>query len=87
MNYLKFPLGWQEAGAVAVATLQGVESDVFLVDSFNLSAFERGRQFQYHGGHQRRSPVRLVVPSVGDWTVVVIPTGGRVEARVEVLAA
>ena len=41
MNYLKFPLGWQETGAVAVARFQGVESDVFLVDSFNLNAFER----------------------------------------------
>ncbi len=45
MNYLRLPLGYQNAGAVFQTTLSGVESDVFLVDSHNLSNFENGRPF------------------------------------------
>lgn len=56
MNFLKFPLHDQRAGATATVTLDGVESDVFLVDGANLRAFERGRDFHYHGGHFNQSP-------------------------------
>jgi hypothetical protein len=80
MNYLKFP-GPSGARAVEVA-LSGVESDVFVIDDANLSSFERGSTFRYTGGHYRQSPVRLPVPSSGHSTVVVIPTGGRVQAHV-----
>src|SRR5271166_2620816 len=76
MNILKFPLHHQDVGAVVVATLSGVESDVFLVDPPNLRSLEHGAAFHYHGGHYKRSPVRLHVPSSGDWTAVVIPGSG-----------
>jgi hypothetical protein len=85
MNYLKFPLNHQHAGAVVEVTLQGVESDVFLVDPANLSNMENGRSFNYHGGHYKQSPVKLSVPASGDWTVVVVPgQGGQVRASVSV---
>jgi Domain of unknown function (DUF1883) len=88
VNFLKFPLGYQLGGAVVVATLAGVESDVFLVDPSNLLDFERGRSFRYTGGHYKSSPVSLRVPTAGQWTAVVVPgLGGRVEASVEVIAA
>lgn len=88
MNYLKFPLSHQKTGAVVEINLDGVESDVFLVDSSNLSKFERGAQFRYLGGHYRQSPVRLQVPSSNNWTAIVIPgSGGRVSASVRVIAA
>lgn len=86
MSYLKFPINYQDSGAVVDVTLSGVESDVFLVDNVNLSAFERGGRFDYFGGHYKRSPVRLTVPSNGTWAVVVVPgPGGRVRASVRVL--
>jgi Domain of unknown function (DUF1883) len=86
MNYIEFPLQHQAGGSVAEVSLTGVESDVFLVDSTNLSAFKRGSEFRYHGGHYKSSPVRLRVPPNGTWTVIVIPSqGGTVHATVRVL--
>jgi hypothetical protein len=64
--------------------LRGVASNVFLVDDLNLHKLERVGQFTYYGGHCKRSPVRLRVPSSGMWTAVVIPFGGYVEASVSV---
>jgi hypothetical protein len=88
MNYLKFPLDYQTTGAIVQTTLEGVESDVFVVDAPNLSSFERGGNFRYVGGHYTSSPVRLVIPSPGTWTVVVVPgTGGTVSAGVKIVAA
>lgn len=88
MNFLEFPLHHQNAGAAVEVTLQGVESDVFLVDNANLSNFKRGGQFSYLGGHYNKSPAVLRVPSGGTWTVVVIPgSGGSVKAACRVIAA
>jgi hypothetical protein len=88
MNYIEFPLRHQASGSVAEVSLTGVESDVFLVDSTNLSTFKRGNQFSYRGGHYKFSPVRLRMPSSGVWTVIVIPSpGGTVNASVRVLAS
>ncbi len=88
MNFLKFDLGNQQAGAIVEVTLSGVESDVFLVDPSNLQAMEAGRSFTYQGGHFKQSPVRLAVPGAGSWFAIVVPgPGGRVNASVRVLAA
>jgi hypothetical protein len=87
MNYLKFSLSYQASASVVEVSLTGVESDVFLVDSVNLAAFERRGRFRYHGGHYKSSPVRLKVPSSGNWTVIVVPgVGGTVRASVKTLA-
>lgn len=86
MNYLSFPVGLAEPGSVVQVTLSGCESDVFLVDEFNLSKMKRGQDFQYVGGHYNRSPVQLTVPSQANWTAVVIPTGGRVNASARLVA-
>lgn len=87
MSYVKFPLHYQNAGATVEVTLQGVESDVFLVDSANLSSFERGSQYNYFGGHYKSSPVRLRIPSNGTWTAVVVPVGGAVRAAARIITA
>jgi hypothetical protein len=86
MNFIKFPFNALRNGAVVEVTLTGVESDVFLVDPGNLSSMEAGRQFKYHGGHYKNSPVRLVVPSAGDWIAIVVPgAGGKVTASARVV--
>lgn len=88
MNFLKFSLHHQNAGAVVEVTLSGVESDVFLVDEINLRQFEGGSSFRYTGGHYKGSPVRLRVPSSGSWTAVVVPSpGGTVRAQARVISA
>jgi hypothetical protein len=88
MNFLKFPLHHQSSGVVVEVALRGIESDVFLVNDFNLRQLERGGQFSYYGGHYKGSPVRLQVPSSGNWTAVVIPSpGGTVQASVQVTSA
>jgi Domain of unknown function (DUF1883) len=85
MNYLHWDYTSLKRGAVANVTLKGVESDVMLLSPSNYSRFQRGDSFQYYGGHYKKSPVRLVVPSSGSWHVVVIPgSGGRVDASVTV---
>jgi hypothetical protein len=86
MNFLEFPLNHQNAGTGVEVTLEGVESDVFLVDDSNLSSFKRGGQFRYLGGHYEASPVVLGVPLAGNWTVVVVPgPGGTVRASARTL--
>jgi hypothetical protein len=88
MSYMKFELHHQKEGSLVETTLSGVESDVFLVDSANLQAFECGGSFRYIGGHFKSSPVTLRVPTSANWTAVVIPQlGGTVRASVRVLAA
>lgn len=86
MNYLTFPVGIAGPGAVVEVTLSGVESDVFLVDSVNLTRLKSGQRFNYTGGHYRQSPVRLGVPARANWTVVVIPNGGTVHASARLVA-
>ena len=85
MRYLAFPVGAVGPPAVVEVTLSGSESDVFLVDSLNLSKMKRGESFRYTGGHYRQSPVRLAVPSNGHWTAVVIPAG-QVSASARLVA-
>lgn len=85
MQFLKFPLGHLDSGAVVEVVLRGVESDVYLADDSNLRKLERGdlNGFRGYGGHYKQSPVRLGAPLGGMWTAVVIPIGGRVEASVK----
>jgi hypothetical protein len=88
MQFLKIPLGQLVSGSVVEVVLRGVESDVYLADDSNVRRLERGdlSGFRGYGGHYKRSPVRLGVPTSGTWTVIVIPIGGRVEASVRVIA-
>jgi hypothetical protein len=85
MNFLHWKIDTTQE-ATAVVTLKGVESDVLVLDRTNFDRFRRGSSFQYFGGHYKRSPARLVIPSEGEWYVVVIPNAGeRVEATLQVL--
>lgn len=85
MKYLDFDLGSLSGGEAVAVTLRGVESDVMLMSAADVHSFAAGGRYSYRGGHYRQSPVRLAVPAAGAWHVVVVPTGGRVEACVTVL--
>lgn len=88
MNFLDFDLGTCSAGDTAVVELSGVESDVMLLASNDVSRFRAGQQVTYWGGHSTRSPVRIAVPRTGHWHVIVVPgLGGTVSASAQVLHA
>ena len=85
-EFLSYNLHLSTGDAVRV-TLRGHASDVFLVDDVNFHAFRNRRSFSYHGGHMTSSPVVVRPPHGGHWHLVVMPSGGRVEASVQVIAA
>jgi len=85
VSYLDFDLGNLSEGESVSVALSGVESDVMLMTPTNVRRYAAGQQATYHGGHYRRSPARIRVPSAGAWHVIVVPgLGGRVQARVSV---
>ena len=85
MNFLhsEFEL---KRGDVVEVTLDS-QANVMLLDSMNFSAYQRGDNNRYYGGHAEKSPVRLTVPQSGKWHVVVDLGGyaGSVRAGVRVL--
>ncbi len=87
MKYAHYDLGQQTAGSVVEVTLSGNAANVRLVDSSNFHALRQGRQHRYHGGHYTRSPVRLTIPQVGHWYVVIDLGGhtGSVRSSVRIL--
>jgi hypothetical protein len=87
MDFLKFGLGHQPAGAVAEVTLSGNAANVLLLDATNFQNYRSGRRYSYRGGHVTRSPYRVAIPHSGHWYVVVDMGGyvGRVNASVSVL--
>lgn len=64
-------------GPAAVVEVEiSQQANVMLLDTPNFAAYQSGRQFQYYGGWQTRSPARLTPPNHGRWHVVV-DLGGR----------
>lgn len=87
MQHLYWDLGHQAAGTAVQVTLEGTEANVKLMSASNYRAYKVGDRHRYHGGHYRRSPVTLYVPSDGQWFVTVDYGGyqGRGRASVRVL--
>ena len=88
MNFLDFDLKACYGGDTVLVQLTGVESDVMLMESSDLSRFKSGQQVKYWGGHYNRSPIRLGIPRHGSWHIVVIPgLGGTVSVSAQILRA
>ena len=88
MNFLDFDLEVCSRGDTALVNLTGLESDVLLMESSDVSRYRSGMRIKYWGGHYDKSPIRLVIPQHGNWHVVVVPgPGGTVQASVQVLRA
>lgn len=77
-------LGSRRAGEVLEITLSGTAANVRLVDASNLGRLKRGQQHRYTGGHYTRSPVRMPIPSNGQWHVVIDHGGNRGSTRAAV---
>jgi hypothetical protein len=84
LPFNQFDLGQCTKGDVWRVELSRA-ANVFMVDSSNLSAFKRGRDFKYYGGGLiRRSPHDLVVPRSGRWYIVAHTWGLRGSAKISV---
>jgi hypothetical protein len=88
MKFLKCDLGVVSKGSIVEVKLSGTEANVLLVNSLNLSSYQRGDSFSYYGGHFTKSPARIAVPSTGSWYIVVDLGGfaGSVSASVKILS-
>lgn len=47
------------------------QANVMLLDSNNYNNYRQGRQFKYHGGNYKVSPINIAAPSSGYWHVVI----------------
>ncbi len=85
MNFLHYEFDLA-ANDVVEVTLDK-QANVRLLDDANFAAYSSGRQYHYHGGLAKLSPVRLVAPHAGHWHVVIDLGGfaGAVRASAQVL--
>jgi hypothetical protein len=86
MQFVHNDLGLLHGGELVEVTLSS-QANVKLMDSSNFANYRQGGQHRYFGGHAKRSPIRLQVPSAGHWHVAVDLGGysGSVRAGVRVL--
>ncbi|MBI3443825.1 MAG: DUF1883 domain-containing protein [Magnetospirillum sp.] len=89
MQFIHHDLGYCQQGDVAEITLSGSAANVMLFDSSDFSNYRSGRPFNYRGGLAQRSPVRLAIPSSGNWHVAVDMRGlrGNVKSAARVIRA
>jgi hypothetical protein len=87
MEFLHYDVWTQGQDAIEVA-LSGNAANVLLLDDSNFQNYKSRRQFNYHGGFFKQSPVVLRAPGAGHWHVVIDLGGGagRVSASVRVLS-
>ena len=71
MEFIQSDLGHRQAGDVLEVTLSGSAASVRLLDGSNFDSYRNGRSHRYHGGLARQSPVRIPIPSSGNWYAVV----------------
>ena len=87
MNFVHYDLGYKNGGEVVEVTLSGNAANVRLMTQSNFQNYRNGRAHQCIGGHYKQSPVRLKIPSSGNWCVTVDLGGyaGNVNSSVRVL--
>jgi len=87
MNFQHYDIGRLNGGETVEVTLSGTEANVKLLDDGNFRSYERGQAHRYFGGHYKRTPVLLRVPTTGHWHVAVDLGGfaGTVNTGVRVI--
>jgi hypothetical protein len=79
VNHLNYEFDADAADVVEV-TLDRA-ANVLLMDSSNYNSYKQRRGYRYEGGYATKSPIRLVVPSRGQWHVAVDLGGGPGQVR------
>lgn len=87
MQFNHYRLGYQETGTVVEVTLKGSAANVRLMGESDFNNYKSGRSHRYHGGLATRSPVRIVVPSSGQWHLTVDMQGlqGRTQSAIRII--
>lgn len=80
-DFIHSDLGYRQAGDIVEIQLSGSAANVRLLDATNFERYRRGQGHRYHGGLARQSPVRLAIPSSGQWHVTVDMQGLRGTTR------
>ncbi len=85
MNFLHSQVQTNDGDAIEVS-LRGNAANVMVMDSSDFHSYQRGRRFNYYGGHFTRSPA-IIRPPSGHWHVVIDLGGrrGQVSASVRVI--
>jgi hypothetical protein len=83
MQFIHTDLGYRQRGEIVEVTLTN-GANVRLMDSSSFSDYKRGRQHRYYGGLAKQSPVRLAIPSSGNWHVAIDMQGLRGSTRASV---
>jgi hypothetical protein len=86
-QFLHTDLGFRQADDVVEITLSGSAANIRLLDGANFQRYRNGQDHRYHGGLARQSPVRLTIPSGGQWHLVVDMQGlqGTTRSSVRVI--
>ena len=83
MQFLQYKLGHRKRGEIVEITLTS-GANVRLMDQSNFTNYKAGRRYRCYGGLATRSPVRLPIPSSGQWHVVIDMEGMRGSTRANV---
>tara|TARA_R110002049_G_scaffold295239_6_gene482455 strand:+ start:3289 stop:4050 length:762 start_codon:yes stop_codon:yes gene_type:complete len=86
LQFIHNDLGQRKRGDVVEVTLTS-GANVRLMDSTNFNSYKNGRRHQYTGGLAKKSPLRLQIPRLGHWYIVVDMQGlkGSTKASVRML--
>jgi len=57
------------------------QCNIILMDDNNFSKYKSGQEFRHFGGHFKKFPARIQVPSTGYWNVVLDLGGGSANIR------
>ena len=79
-KFLHSDLGYRSRGDVLEVSLTRA-ANVRLLDSSNFSKYRRGDRHRYYGGLAKKSPLRIPIPSGGQWHAVVDMRGLRGSTR------
>lgn len=87
MNFTHYNLGRKERGQIVEINLQGSAANVRLMDNSNFQNYRNGKRHTYYGGLAKKSPVRLQIPTSGNWHVTVDLQGlrGNVKSSIRIL--
>lgn len=64
-----------ERGKTVVVELD-IQANVMLMSDSDYRNYKSGGRYNYYGGHAKTTPVKIPVPSNGNWNVVIDLGGG-----------
>lgn len=87
MEFTYYELGRRERGEVVEVSLSGSAANVRLMDYSNYQNYKNGKKHTYYGGLAKQSPIRIAIPSTGNWYLTVDLQGlvGKVKSSMRIL--